>query len=157
MCVGAESMLFAPCLSPPVSTWQAQACFYAKVRRLAHVSPAPAFTSVVGRPRPVSESENHCVQIVSSPSLEVCKERARLPVGRRPQMAQVGGIRRWDFPGVEPRLCGRSARESHRATLPSLRECFPPLPSSALKEWEGVERNPVAKRCFLQFLKSLFP
>lgn len=30
MCVGAESVLFAPCLSPPVSTWQAQACFYAK-------------------------------------------------------------------------------------------------------------------------------
>lgn len=91
MCVGAESMLFAPCLSPPVSTWQAQACFYAKVRRLAHVSPAPAFTSVVGRPRPVSESENHCVQIVSSPSLEVCKEST--PAGGEEASDGPGG---WD-------------------------------------------------------------
>lgn len=112
------------------------------------MSPAPAFTSVVGRPRPVSESENHCVQIVSSPSLGVFKES--MPAGGEEASDGPGG---WDqevgFPWGRAQAVRPACTCPDRATLPSWCECFLPLPSCALKEQEGVERNPVAKGSFL--------
>lgn len=72
---------------------------------------ALAFAALVGLLQPVSESENHCIQVVSFPSLEVFKES--MPAGlRRPHRVQVGGVRRQDFRRAELSLPSRPACES---------------------------------------------